>query len=169
MGSTFHPWHDDLHAENVFVDGDNPAEILSVIDWQSSFIDPLFDYNVSPAYLDYDGPAVHGIEEPSYPKLSDSPSTKERAMAGKLYDEQMLAYGFRRLLQNNIQPAFDAIQYREDSEGSDVLSPLEDCLSSAKLTVWPQLRHSNRLVCSLRLSWRRLVWIFGRPPTVYMS
>lgn len=34
--------HPDLHARNIFVDPNNPTEILGVIDWQSAAIEPAF-------------------------------------------------------------------------------------------------------------------------------
>jgi len=35
-------WHTDLHLGDIFVSQDSPPQILSLIDWQSVPIAPLF-------------------------------------------------------------------------------------------------------------------------------
>ncbi|KKZ65762.1 hypothetical protein EMCG_08437 [[Emmonsia] crescens] len=64
---TSHIWHNDLHVENIFVNPDDPSEILGFIDWQSTELAPLYDHTVEPYVLDYDGPRVEGLLE--RPKL----------------------------------------------------------------------------------------------------
>lgn len=119
--STFHLWHDDLHEENIFVHADDPSEVVAVIDWQSTFIAPLFDHTMIPGFLDHDGPAMLGMERPTLPKLSEDTSADERAASRKMHEEQTLICGFKHLLQNNIRPAFDALMY-EESVDSDVVN-----------------------------------------------
>ena len=119
--SPFHMWHDDLHEENIFVDANDPTVIMAIIDWQSTCIVPLFDHTVLPGFLDYDGPVVQGMERPKPPPLTEITDPKEKAAALKLYDEQILASGYKHMLEGNIKPVFDAVMY-EESETSDVLS-----------------------------------------------
>ncbi|KAK3677309.1 hypothetical protein LTR78_002847 [Recurvomyces mirabilis] len=92
--STFHMWHDDLHEENIFVDPHDPTVITAIIDWQSTFIAPLFDHTTFPAFLDHEGPTVQ---------------------------EQVLASGYKHMLKENIKPVFDAVMY-EESAASAVMS-----------------------------------------------
>ena len=37
--------HRDLHKRNIFVSDDDPAKITSIIDWQSSSIEPVHHYS----------------------------------------------------------------------------------------------------------------------------
>ena len=119
--STFHMWHDDLHEENIFVDADDPTMIVAIIDWQSTCIVPLFDHTMIPGFLDYSGPVVQGMERPKPPALTAVTDPKEKAAALRLYDEQILASGYKHMLASNIKPVFDAVMY-EESETSGVLS-----------------------------------------------
>lgn len=116
--STFHIWHDDLHTENIFVDPDKPSEILSIIDWQSTSVVPLFDHAISPGYLDYDGPAVDGIGKPVFPELPEDTTAEEEAEAEKLFEAQTLACGYKLLLRKHIEPVFEALMYRESDDSS---------------------------------------------------
>jgi len=119
--STFHMWHDDLHEENIFVDADDPTVITAIIDWQSTCILPLFDHTMIPGFLDYDGPVMQGMERPKPPPLPKSMDLKDKASALKLYDERILASGYKHMVKTNIKPVFDAVMY-EESEISGVLS-----------------------------------------------
>jgi len=44
-------FHPDLHARNIFVDSKDPTQVLSVIDWQSTGIEPA---------------VVHAVEQPDF-------------------------------------------------------------------------------------------------------
>lgn len=44
-------WHRDLHLGNIYVDEDNPTEKVSIIDWQSTTISPLFCQVRFPEFL----------------------------------------------------------------------------------------------------------------------
>ena len=118
--STFHLWRDDLHAENIFVDAEEPSKILSIIDWQSVLVAPLFDHAILPGYLDYDGPAVDSMKEPSKPELPKGASTAEKTAAEKLFQEQKLVHAFKHLLQNHIEPALLALMYKESGDSNVV-------------------------------------------------
>lgn len=114
--STFHMWHDDLHAENIFVDADNPTAITAIIDWQSTHIVPMFDHTVTPEFLDYDGPVMQRMERPEPPSLQEGMDPEAEAAALALFDEQILASGYKHLLKENIKPLFDAVMYSECEE-----------------------------------------------------
>lgn len=118
--STYHLWHDDLHEENIFVDAENPCEIVAIIDWQSSFVGPLFDHIITPAFLNYEGPAVNGMERPPRPSIAGL-SSDEIAAADELFSQQLLVCGYKFLLQKTIPNALEARLY-EESEKSTVLN-----------------------------------------------
>ncbi|KAF2753100.1 phosphotransferase enzyme family protein [Pseudovirgaria hyperparasitica] len=118
---SFHMWHNDLHGENIFVDADDPTVILTIIDWQSTFIAPLFDHVMTPVFLNYDGPAVQGMERPTPPKFPEDIDEDAKAIIGRLYENQVLASAYKHLLKRNIEPIFDAIMY-EESTASAVLT-----------------------------------------------
>jgi hypothetical protein len=44
-------WHSDMHGQNIFVNPDQPAEVINIIDWQSVHISPLFCKSVIPQSL----------------------------------------------------------------------------------------------------------------------
>jgi aminoglycoside phosphotransferase (APT) family kinase protein len=43
-------WHKDLHLDNIFVNPEKPTEIVGLIDWQNSYVAPLFDQVSHPAF-----------------------------------------------------------------------------------------------------------------------
>lgn len=118
--STFHIWHDDLHEENIFVDPEDPSIITGIIDWQSTYIAPLFDHTVTPGLLDYDGPSIKGEERPKPPSLQGM-QPDEEAAADRLFNEQLLVSGYKFLMKHNSRPAFDAILHMESND-SGILS-----------------------------------------------
>jgi hypothetical protein len=61
-------FHPDLHARNLFVDPDDPTKILSIIDWQSTAIEPAFIHaNETPDFA----------EEPVLDKILDAEISPE--------------------------------------------------------------------------------------------
>ncbi|OQE93061.1 hypothetical protein PENNAL_c0006G00637 [Penicillium nalgiovense] len=45
-------WHPDLHGDNIFVNPDQPTEIISIIDWQAAR---------HPALIEFEGPIPEGL------------------------------------------------------------------------------------------------------------
>ncbi|WEW56890.1 hypothetical protein PRK78_002347 [Emydomyces testavorans] len=113
---TSHIWHDDLHAGNIFVNPDNPPEILGFIDWQAAELAPLYHHVLEPYVLDYDGPPLDSVlHRPSLEEVkklfgSDAISQKK---AEKLFAEMSLVALFRRLVQKTNQQLFRGLQFRE--------------------------------------------------------
>ncbi|KAF1846161.1 uncharacterized protein K460DRAFT_313337 [Cucurbitaria berberidis CBS 394.84] len=60
-------WHTDLHMGNIFVSHEDPAKIVSIIDWQSIVISPLFLQARFPVFLPVDEDYAFGTTE--FPKL----------------------------------------------------------------------------------------------------
>ena len=125
--ASFYMWHNDLHAENIFVREDDPTEITAIIDWQSTYIAPLIDHNIVPAYLDRDGMMSRGMERPSVPDLPENASDEERSAAWAQLEYQTLGIGFKHLLKSSVEPAFHALMWQE-SEESRVLTACRNLL-----------------------------------------
>lgn len=90
-----HLWHNDLHAENIFVHREKRTEIVAIIDWQSTEVRPLFDHVAQPAFLDYDGPPLEGVERPKLPDNYQHLELPERQQARELQKDMALVYAFR--------------------------------------------------------------------------
>lgn len=101
-------WHPDLHAENIFVHPERPAEVLGIIDWLSSEILPLFDHARQPYFLDYDGPPSTDLEPPAFPENFDKLDPAASAEAQDLYLQMSLAALYRRFTYNNNETLFKA-------------------------------------------------------------
>ncbi|KAE8355824.1 kinase-like domain-containing protein [Aspergillus coremiiformis] len=106
-------WHPDLHAENIFVHPERPAEVLGIIDWQSSELLPLFDHARQPDFLDYDGPPSTGIDPPVFPDGFDRLDPAEKAEAQDLYLKMSLSALYRRFTYSNNITLFKAMEFRQ--------------------------------------------------------
>lgn len=72
-------WHPDLHAGNIFVDPQNPARIMSIIDWQGAHVAPFFTQVTTPKFLHYDGPKPRpGFFPPLLPENFNELSPEEQ-------------------------------------------------------------------------------------------
>ena len=108
-------WHPDLHTENIFVHPERPAEVLGIIDWQSSELLPLFDHARQPYFLDYDGPPSTGLDPPAFPEDFDKLNPSEQAEAQDLYLKMSLATLYRRLTYSNNTTLFKAMEFRQST------------------------------------------------------
>ena len=118
--ATSHLWHDDLHAENIFVDPDKPTEIVGIIDWQSAELVPLFDHILQPAFLDYDGPEVECLERPQLPANVDEPDVKQKAAVVSHYMAASLVFAFRTWVQAKNECLYCAMK-SQNSESANIL------------------------------------------------
>ncbi|KAK2735061.1 hypothetical protein FQN57_001341 [Myotisia sp. PD_48] len=78
-------WHTDLHLGNIHVSEADPSRIVSIIDWQSISVGPLFLQATWPEFLKPDDEYVYG---PIVPKLPDNfeqldPDEQKLAIAAK--------------------------------------------------------------------------------------
>ncbi|KAF4237520.1 hypothetical protein CNMCM8980_002423 [Aspergillus fumigatiaffinis] len=85
-------WHPDLHAENIFVHPERPAE---------------------PYFLDYDGPPSTDLEPPAFPENFDKLDPVAQAEAQDLYLKMSLAALYRRFTYNNNETLFKAMKFRQ--------------------------------------------------------
>ncbi|GAD96652.1 phosphotransferase family protein [Paecilomyces variotii No. 5] len=111
-----HIWHDDLHLENIFVNPDDPSDILAIIDWQSTELAPLYDRTIEPYILEYDGPPLESLLE--RPKFEDvrklfAEDADSQRKAISLYLKMNLVALYRFLVYKTNKQLFRAIEYRE--------------------------------------------------------
>ena len=73
-------WHGDLHTGNIFVNPEKPTEIVSIIDWQSVHLSPLFLQARHPALIEFNGPIPKDFNRIELPENFDklSPNKKKR-------------------------------------------------------------------------------------------
>ena len=105
-------WHSDLHNDNIFVDPEDPSKVLSIIDWQTVHVAPLFQQATTPAFLDFVGTKpAEGLSAPSLPSNFEQLNDLEKKEAKILLAEQSLykLYEIQSARQN--PPVFKALRY----------------------------------------------------------
>ena len=111
--TTSHVWHSDLHAENIFVNSDQPTEIVGTIDWQSVALVPLFKNAFRPALLDYDSLPLDGLERPEEPKDLEQLDLVQCASAFNHYMDMTPVSYYQNLIYYTNKRLFRAIEFRE--------------------------------------------------------
>ncbi|EFR02271.1 phosphotransferase enzyme family protein [Nannizzia gypsea CBS 118893] len=113
-----HLWHNDLHAENIFVNPNKPTEIMGIIDWQSLQIAPLTDHCLDPSFLGYEGPDVG--DDPQPPTLREDIDSLEqdarRAAIKQFYDTSVMV-AWRMLVKGKNPDQHAAIRFRKSKAG----------------------------------------------------
>lgn len=105
--------HPDLHAENIFVDSENPSEITAILDWSSAEVAPLLAQARQPHIIDYEGPKLTGLERPSMPTDLAGKSDEEKFSSTILYLEQNLVALYRKLISKRSPGMWRCFEYRE--------------------------------------------------------
>lgn len=109
---TSHLWHCDLHVENIFVNPEKPTEVVAIIDWQSTSLEPLFMRGHQPCFLDYDGPPLMGLERPSFPTNLNELDPEARRKARNLHLDQSLVAYYRLLVSRQLPPLYRAFEFQ---------------------------------------------------------
>ncbi|KAJ5783417.1 Aminoglycoside phosphotransferase [Penicillium psychrosexuale] len=110
-------WHPDLHGDNIFVNPDQPTEILSIIDWQAVNLSPLFLQARHPALIEFDGPIPVGLQSISLPKNFDELSAEEQLEAKKLRAAQSLYKLYDIQMMQHCPEIAAALQFRDSLLG----------------------------------------------------
>ena len=110
-------WHPDLHADNIFVDPNDPTEIVSIIDWQAVNISPLFLQARHPSLIEFEGPITQGFEPIKLPDDFESMSPEKQLEVKKLRAAQSLYKLYEISLLRNCPEIFRALQFRESLAG----------------------------------------------------
>lgn len=120
--NTSHLWHNDLHHENIFVDPSNPTEITAILDWQSSYIAPLFDHSLVPSVLSsgYGGgvPVGDDLSEPKIPPDYNTLSAHKKRVVMQDIEAQSLLVAWHRLLKVKNPSQYAALRFQDTTIGS---------------------------------------------------
>ncbi|KXG52884.1 Aminoglycoside phosphotransferase [Penicillium griseofulvum] len=132
-------WHTDLHADNIFVDPNNPSKILAILDWQSAHVAPLCQQVITPAFLDFNGPKPdEGLSFPSLPENFQTLSAEEKAKAEGLQTQQLLykLYEIQSGRQN--KDVFNALQYA-NTLGCQIIALISQVFNDGETLIKGQL------------------------------
>ncbi|KAG2420999.1 hypothetical protein HFD88_000614 [Aspergillus terreus] len=110
-------WHPDLHADNIFVNPNNPTEIVSVIDWQAVNLSPLFLQARHPGLIEFDGPIPEGLQSIELPDNFEQLSPEEQLEAKKLRAAQSLYKLYEIQLIRQCPEIYRALQFRDSLPG----------------------------------------------------
>ncbi|KAF2463512.1 uncharacterized protein BDR25DRAFT_383569 [Lindgomyces ingoldianus] len=97
-------WHTDLHMGNIYVSEENPANIVSLIDWQSNVVSPLFLQARFPGFLPIEEYYSLGTTElPKLPQNYDEMDADDKEYAEYKLKEAKLAkvYELSSASENN--------------------------------------------------------------------
>ncbi|GAB1217885.1 hypothetical protein ATERTT37_007128 [Aspergillus terreus] len=106
-------WHPDLHADNIFVNPNNPTEIVSVLDWQAVNLSPLFLQARHPRLIEFDGPIPEGLQSIELPDNFEQLSPEEQLEAKKLRAAQSLYKLYEIQLIRQCPEIYRALQFRD--------------------------------------------------------
>ncbi|EZG01032.1 hypothetical protein H106_08392 [Trichophyton rubrum CBS 735.88] len=150
-------WHGDLHDNNIFVDPDDPSKVLTIIDWQTSHIAPLFQQARTPGFLDFIGPhpSLGLIPMPPLPDNFDSLSAAEKEEAEKLHSKQSLFKIYEIQSGRNNMPVFKALQHSQ-TLGIQIISLIFQVFNDGEPIIKGQL-------IKLALDWEKVVGPNGPP------
>lgn len=85
-------WHTDLHMGNIYVSEEDPANIVSLIDWQSIVVSPLFFQARFPEFLPVEEDYALGTSEfPKLPQNYDEMKADDKEYAEYKLKEAKLA------------------------------------------------------------------------------
>lgn len=114
-----HIWHNDLHAENIFVNTEEPTQITGIIDWQSTYIAPLFDQTLEPSsLLDFDSELGDSLEPPELRSdINDMPLEERKAAIREFYARGLMV-AWRKLLYKNSPAQYNAMIFGKSVAGN---------------------------------------------------
>lgn len=111
-----HLWHGDLHVANIFVDPSDPTKVVSIIDWQSTEVCPLYFHARQPQIIDYNGTPVHGLERPQPLKDLEKLNSLEKHRAETLYLQKSLCSLYNTLVHYQNPRLYSALQFQNSQQ-----------------------------------------------------
>ncbi|KAI5356527.1 Putative aminoglycoside phosphotransferase, protein kinase-like domain superfamily [Septoria linicola] len=87
-------WHSDLHLGNIYVSEEDPTQIVSIIDWQSLLVLPLFCQVRFPEFLDLPEDYEIGAPVPDRPEKLDEMEEDDRLIAEHEYKQACLGKAY---------------------------------------------------------------------------
>jgi hypothetical protein len=110
-------WHPDLHGDNIFVNPDQPMQILSIIDWQAVNLSPLFLQVRHPGLLEFDGPIPEALQSISLPENFDELSAEDQLKAKKLRAAQSLYKLYDIQMMQDCPEVTAALRFKDSLAG----------------------------------------------------
>jgi len=149
-------WHTDLHMGNIYVSDEEPTQIVSLIDWQSIVVSPLFYQVRFPEFISIGEDYELGSEIPTLPENIDEMDDDDQAivrfkhkqtMMGKAYEA---ASGFKNknvFKSIRLPPLFRQLFLRCGEAWEEGIVPLRACLI-AIADVWNEAGFSGDCPCN---------------------
>ena len=132
-------WHTDLHLGNIYVSEEDPTQVVSIIDWQSISVGPLFLHATWPQFLKPDDDYICGTVQPQLPNNFDqldeaekkfAISTRDDALITKSYEPRSFLYNNRDVYRSiNLPPVFREIFIRCGEASKEGTIGLRACLA----------------------------------------
>jgi hypothetical protein len=140
-------WHWDLHAPNIFI---NKGHITCLIDWQDTWVGPLFLQARHPRLVDYNGELMLKLPE-SYDALEDEDERKriqtqvEKSIILWTYEMETkntnpILYDILHLNQGRTRR--ETIDFSANTWDGDII-PFRQCLIRIARYAWPDARYLN--------------------------
>ncbi|KAF2875182.1 kinase-like domain-containing protein [Massariosphaeria phaeospora] len=102
-------WHTDLHMGNIYVSDEDVTKIVSIIDWQSIVISPLFLQARFPEFLSVDEDYALGTEIPKLPKDYDQMDEEDKKLADYKLQEAKMAKTYELSSGSQNKQAYKAL------------------------------------------------------------
>jgi hypothetical protein len=152
-------WHTDLHMGNIYVSHDDPVKIVSLIDWQSIVVSPLFLQARFPEFLPVDETYILGTQDfPQLPPHFAAMDAADREYAAYKHSEAKLAKAYELSTGSANTLAYKAFWLpsflrelftRSGEVSEEGAIPLQACLIELS-NAWHDLRFPA--ACPLRFS-----------------
>lgn len=144
-------WHTDLHMGNIFVSDKDPSQILSIIDWKSTLVSPLFLQAHWPVFLNPPKNYTTGLVHPKLPDNFDQLESVDKELAKYEWKQatRTKAYEVSNYLNDkdahhamNVPRVFRELFVRCGDTWEEGCVPLRACLIEIFQT-WQALRLSG--------------------------
>lgn len=141
-------WHTDLHMGNIFVSETEPSKIVSLIDWQSISVSPLFLQARWPIFLEPPDDYVKGFVHPQLPSDFETMDEEDKGLATYKFKQasRTKAYETSTYLKNrdaynamNVPRVFRELFIRCGEVFEEGVEPLRACLIEISQS-WEQLK-----------------------------
>lgn len=102
-------WHTDLHMGNIFVSSEEPTKVVSLIDWQSSVVSPLYLQTRFPEFLSVDENFVLDSPMPELPQDYEQMHADDKQIAEYKLREAKMAKAYEVATSVHNQQAYKAL------------------------------------------------------------
>jgi hypothetical protein len=102
---------------NIFVDIENPSQIISIIDWQSTPVYPMFLICHHPSLIEYEGPKLDGFTKPVLLENIKILDIDTKKAAKDLFLSQSLWLSYEIEVQRAVPELLHKFRHRETLPG----------------------------------------------------